>query len=104
MSFSARPSNSPCDSNHPFPEIGSECERGYKCSSGAKVQVPCEPGTYQNQTQQSDCLICPRGFFCPLLTIDPQPCPPGYECPQGSTYAYETPCEPGTYNRYEIII
>lgn len=40
------------------------CPIGLHCPMGSGLPVPCEPGSYTNLTQQSECLICPAGFYC----------------------------------------
>ena len=105
--FSATPSNLPCDVDNdlPFPEVGGQCEMGHYCESlsadsGAAVQIPCPPGTFQRSVGSKSCDPCEDGSFCPLGAIEPQPCPPGYECKGATKHAYDSPCEPGKYNRY----
>ena len=40
------------------------CPIGLHCPEGSGVPVPCEPGTFTNLTQMSECLICPASFYC----------------------------------------
>ncbi|CAF0737864.1 unnamed protein product [Didymodactylos carnosus] len=95
------------------------CEPGYYCPDGVR-QIPCSPGTYQDDYQSSSCascssgyyttlynstkcLICPIGKMCPNNDRDPITCPADITlCPKGS----ECPrpdqgpllCRPGTYS------
>jgi hypothetical protein len=40
-----------------------KCPVGYKCPAGSGDKTICPAGTYQDQTEQSDCITCPAGFF-----------------------------------------
>ena len=43
------------------------CELGHYCKEGAAAALPCEGGTFSNETdlQSSDqCTVCPPGTFC----------------------------------------
>jgi hypothetical protein len=51
------------------------CPPGYYCKLG--VRHKCPPGTYGEKPGQTECELCPRGFFCPLNTVNPLPCSPG---------------------------
>lgn len=58
--------------------VAYECDKGYYCTSGEKL--PCPAGTYGNITKltNSSCSgLCPIGYYCPIRTIDPIPCPSG---------------------------
>ncbi len=96
---------------------------GYFCPLGSyPKQWPCPPGTYSGYRtelkDQSECLPCPAGYYCPQASIDPiavppgsyQPyqgiadaaasgiCPPGYHCPNSAMTAYKGwHCSPGYY-------
>ena len=42
--------------------------------TGTATQVPCPPGTYSNDTQQSDvagCTACPGGYYCAGNIVGP---------------------------------
>lgn len=70
------------------------------------------PGTYQDQTTQSECKICPKGKYCyedngqPITS--PKACPAGYYCAdQSQTFAPSPrtisvyspqPCVEGTFS------
>ncbi|KAK6295630.1 hypothetical protein J4Q44_G00333430 [Coregonus suidteri] len=38
------------------------CLAGHMCPLGSAIQVPCVPGTYQDQPGQAECFTCPQGF------------------------------------------
>ena len=38
------------------------------------------------------------GYFCLVETVDPEICPSGYYCPEGTEFAAQFPCPAGTYN------
>lgn len=44
-----------------------------------------------------ECLQCPIGSYCVGDHLNPEPCPPGFFCPQGTGYDWQ-PCPPGTFN------
>lgn len=41
----------------------SECSKGQFCSDVDRIERPCPRGTYQNQTGQTACNICPMGYY-----------------------------------------
>ena len=43
---------------------GDECSSGHYCPTGSGYEIPCEPGTYNNLTQQPSCNECPEGYQC----------------------------------------
>ena len=52
---------------------------------------------------QSSCKICPEGYYCNatfggVVNYATYICPEGYYCPNGTTFAEEFPCPPGTFN------
>ena len=47
------------------------CEAGYYCKLGVDV------GTPTNETSTGYGGPCPTGFYCPIQTEDPTPCPTG---------------------------
>lgn len=57
---------------------------------------------------QSECKVCPEGYFCDgTLQNDtfcshgvqnPEICIPGYYCPDGTNHSTEYPCPNGTFN------
>ena len=92
--------------NSPSDGGGYPCPIGHYCPAGVIVEMPCKPGTYQDQTLQSSCKPCPAGFYCPYFAMETPSedfdagfeleCTEGYYCPQGSIYP--TPCPAGTFN------
>lgn len=83
----------------PFP-----CTAGHYCPIGTQfgTQYPCLPGTYGTATNlyhASQCLECPRNYYCAggldrygdaLDTVGL--CDPGYYCPTNSSNAQQVPC------------
>jgi len=98
-----------------------ECAIGHYCPDGSTTnyQVKCPKGTFRSITRgskPSDCSICtsgqycdeegmsdtkecPQGYYCPLGTIIPEPCPEGsYGATTGLTDSKScTPCPSGYY-------
>ena len=78
-----------------------KCEAGMFCTKGA--MHPCPSGMYQDEVGQSDCKLCPSGYFCnatisPITSYEDSICPPGFICPNGTEYDSQYPCPIGTYN------
>ncbi len=47
-------------------------------------QIPCEPGTYQDETGKAECKPCPAGYKCPdrgMKDGKAKPCQKGEWCP-----------------------
>ena len=59
-----------------------DCEPGSYCPEGASAPLPCEQGTYSNETDLGSAGDC-------------TPSTPGFHAPTGSTQ--QTKCSPGTY-------
>ena len=62
-----------------------DCPPGYFCEAGTEnyLDSPCVKGTYRAEprgTAQSDCSICPKGFFCIEDEAAPIACPRGTYC------------------------
>ena len=79
------------------------CEPGYFCQVGSHNMTFCASGTYQDESTQGACKECNAGFYCdfadrPLTDFSPYPCPMGYYCPNGTEFAQQYGCPPGTYN------
>jgi len=54
---------------------------------GSVNPLACEPGSYQPNTTQAECLSCPRKFYCPdygLVDVLPS-CLKGHYCPGGNS-------------------
>jgi hypothetical protein len=84
-----------------FSETAFPCTRGHFCEEGSPLPTKCESGTYQDETQQSKCKLCPSGYYCDfnddLQDFSSYLCPRGYYCPNGTRYAVEYGCPNGTY-------
>ena len=79
------------------------CPEGNFCPIGSSLPQPCPAGTYQNQLMQSECKLCPAGYFCsnssgPVINYVMFECPVGHYCPYGTRYAFEYPCPIGTFS------
>jgi hypothetical protein len=63
------------------------------CPQGTPAPIPCPPGTFQNDTGQTECLECIAGHYCPKYAItgneiDEYRCWAGYICYAGSDTPY----------------
>lgn len=71
------------------------CPAGYYCPTGVSAPIPCEPGKYNDQTQQHDpaaCVTCTKGNACPYSGVAAViPCDAQFYCLAGSIY--EKPVE-----------
>ena len=69
------------------------------CPEGTSYPLECPSGTYMNRTGQSECDLCPSGYFCPenITSYESYFCPVGHYCPNGTKYNNEFPCPMGTY-------
>ena len=79
------------------------CPAGHLCLQGSTQPSRCASGTYQNQTGEDSCLVCPAGYFCdnsdvPLIHLNGSLCREGYYCPEGTQYATQFACPKGTYS------
>ncbi|RUS80923.1 hypothetical protein EGW08_011304, partial [Elysia chlorotica] len=94
------------------------CSPGHFCLAGSHNQTGCPSGTYQPHWQQSDCDICPAGFFCKAFgdyqDLDaanvtngnvsyrgvsvPATCPAGSYCPEGTEFETHYLCPAGSYS------
>ena len=83
-----------------YPSIGDICPVGHFCPTGTATPIPCANGTYNDFKGQSECTICPKGFYCleGAVTYLDTPCPRGHYCPIGTRHPYEYPCSPGSFN------
>jgi len=58
----------------------------------------CEPGTFQPQNGQGQCLHCPVGYICPLFGMSkPIPCPAGTMCQRLGLVVPSSPCISGHF-------
>ena len=88
--------------NSPTP-INFMCPLGHFCPMASPQPRHCPAGSYQDEVMQSECKICPEGFFCnndtgPVISYATYICPSGYYCPEGTQYALQFPCPPGTFS------
>ncbi|XP_022100039.1 zonadhesin-like [Acanthaster planci] len=98
----------PCDPGYycltnattPTPEdggvTGDPCTAGHYCPGETTSPIPCEPGSYTTTTHRSECDECPEGSYC-VTGYDPEPCPHGFYCPNGTGYDWR-PCPTGSYS------
>ncbi|EDV25654.1 uncharacterized protein TRIADDRAFT_55968 [Trichoplax adhaerens] len=85
-----------------------QCQPGGYCTAGSANQIPCSPGTYQNEMAQISCKSCPTGYYCDGFVLNathcthgvqfPTICPTGSFCPVGTRFGDEFKCPKGTYN------
>lgn len=77
------------------------CLEGYYCPIGSAVAIPCDMGYYNDQIKQSECIACEEGSYCIGIDSLPTKCPKGHECPEGTRFDKEFPCDDGTYSDVE---
>ena len=83
--------------NYEYMPILGKCPGGSFCPLGSHSPQLCSAGSYQDQTQQSSCKSCPKGYYCENDgAILPSICQSGYYCPINS--ATMIPCPSGTYS------
>jgi len=62
-----------------------QCVPGFFCEAGAATPVPCRGGTSSSAsslTSMDGCTPVLAGFWAPLGSAEPEPCPPsGFYCP-----------------------
>ncbi|CAH1789581.1 unnamed protein product, partial [Owenia fusiformis] len=84
---------------------GGECQPGYYCPEGSMSPIPCPGGEFcATSGLATPTGLCSAGHYCTLKAISATPsgdstgdiCPPGYYCPEQSSYPI--PCSPGTYS------
>ncbi|ESO91999.1 hypothetical protein LOTGIDRAFT_73867, partial [Lottia gigantea] len=76
------------------------CTVGHYCPEHTNSPILCPSGWYQDETGQSDCKICPGGYYCDnsngvVVINETITCPSGYYCPPGID---QYPCPLGTFN------
>lgn len=73
---------------------------GYYTLTQASAMVPCSPGTYNSKYALSTpCPSCPSGFYCPnstTISYDQHLCSKGHYCPLGTITP--VPCDPGYFS------
>lgn len=73
------------------------CPLGHYCLAETGHPLPCEEGTYTNNTHTLVCRDCPSSYYCPKAAVDPIICPVGRYC--GDKTGTEPPlCEMGTFS------
>ena len=77
-------------------ELGGVCPPGSYCPQNSSQPLPCPPGRFAINEQQSSCDLCPEGYYCEQGTSDytMYPCPLGHYCVEGSVTP--EPCPVGT--------
>jgi hypothetical protein len=75
-------------------------QAGYYSAAGAATPAACLPGTYNPQTAQETCTLCPAGYTClssaMTALVD---CPRGQYCLKGNTTNFQpVPCPLGTFS------
>ncbi|XP_033646870.1 uncharacterized protein LOC117306372 isoform X1 [Asterias rubens] len=76
---------------------GYPCPAGHYCPEGTLSELGCPVGTYQSNTGQSNCTLCPDGLMCETVNLTaPSECKTGHYCQEGSPLPI--PCPPGTFN------
>ncbi|XP_015775926.1 PREDICTED: sushi, von Willebrand factor type A, EGF and pentraxin domain-containing protein 1-like, partial [Acropora digitifera] len=80
--------------------IGDICPPGTFCTEGSNVPKDCTSGSYNDESGQEKCKLCPAGYFClgRTVTFINNTCPGGHYCPINTTQPFQFPCHPGTYN------
>lgn len=59
------------------------CPMGHHCPEGTAVPFKCPAGTYNGNTGQVNCTMCPENYYCPRGSSNFTQCPIGYYCPNG---------------------
>ena len=68
------------------------CPVGHYCpTDGLAAPVLCVNSTYQNETGQASCLLCPAGKSCLSVTDTPNDCPSGTYSGTGVSYCLTCP-------------
>ena len=44
--------------------VGDVCPLGFYCPTGTTTPLPCEAGSYSNETVLANCRTCPAGYYC----------------------------------------
>lgn len=84
------------------------CPAGHFCKHGSPKASRCPNGTYQVAQYQSDCDLCPRGYYCDStelpVTSRGLVCPAGHYCLPGTKFATQYKCPGGTWsNRTNLV-
>jgi hypothetical protein len=75
-------------------------DKGYFASGYGNVQQePCPPGTFSNETEVSECTVCPAGYECTSeATIEPSLCQAGTYKEENTNLIYCQLCPQGTWS------
>ena len=81
------------------------CTPGHFCPNGSQAQLPCLPGSFQDEFYKDSCKQCPARYYCDSTIMNatkcshgvqqPMPCPRGYYCPPGTKTATQFGCPNG---------
>ena len=72
------------------------CDAGHACPIGSKEMTKCQPGSFNNQTEQASCTKCAAGTFQKDKgKTGCEPCKKGNYCTKGASSG--TPCEAGRF-------
>ena len=78
---------------------------GFYCPLGSAYPLPCEAGSYCNQTGlDAPAGPCAAGYHCPKGSLNPYatPCPTGHYCPPGTRLPL--PCPVGTIKSETLLL
>ena len=85
------------DRADPF-QFTCDCPMGHYCPPKALEPQPCAIGTYNDLTNQQECLGCKPGFTCPVTTmVVMQPCKAGSICDEERLSTEKRKCLKGFY-------
>ena len=71
-----------CDKGSQTEEGSRPCPQDSYCKAG--VKTTCPAGTYSlnfGLVDESECIECPPGSYCPNNSIGIKDCPEGFYCP-----------------------
>ncbi|EDO39339.1 predicted protein, partial [Nematostella vectensis] len=77
------------------------CITGHRCPRGSPTPERCPSGYYQNEVLQSNCKVCPAGFYCNATyngVVIPVLCEAGHFCPEGTGNYRDHPCPERTFS------
>ena len=78
--------------------FGGRCPTGHYCPKGSTLPIECPAGSYQDKEGQTNCKLCPAGYFClaKASTYNDTICPSGRYCPVNTSVPIL--CQEGTFN------
>lgn len=65
VGITACPAGSFCPGNHKDTTSITTCPTGSYCPLGSKINLLCQPGTFQALPGQTTCTTCTAGSYCP---------------------------------------